>query len=358
MRKIQLAILAALLVALFLPVTALARGLPEDKIVVGGTYTLESGETLEGNLFVFGGSVTLESDSVVNGDVIIFGGSLDAQGEITGNIIGIGGLIELGDTAQVNKDVVTIGATLDRSANAIVEGEVRSGFTGPFFFDRSAFRSFPNLEVRVHPFVQLMWIFLRTLLWAALAVVLVLLMPHPLDKIGNAAIHQPLISGGVGLLTVIIAPLVLLILAITICLSPLALLGTLVLVIAWGLGLIALGLEIGERLAERMNQNWAPALSAGLGTLLLIFVLDGLSELVPCVGWLFPAITGMIGLGAVVLTRFGTQGYPPMPPLAFAGEPPSQSLMEAPPVAGPALPPETYGPETSAPGEGEPPAAD
>lgn len=354
MRKIQFAVLLALLVALFLPVTALAKGLPEDKIVFGGTYTLESGEVLDGNLIVFGGSATLEPASQVNGDVVIFGGSLDAQGEITGNVVGIGGLIQLGDTAQVDQDVVTLGANLDRSTNAIVEGEVSSGFTGPFLFDFRGFdfpglRSVPDIRVQVNPFISLMWIFLRTLLWGALAVVLVLLLPRALDTIGQAAVHQPVISGGVGLLTAILAPLVLLLLVITICLSPLALLGVLILVIAWGLGLIALGLEIGKRLADRMNQNWAPALSAGLGTLLLIFVLNGLREIVPCVGWLFPAIAGMVGLGAVVLTRFGTHVYPLMPPPAPTSQPLNITLAEGPPPSevSPSLPPEA--------GEGEPP---
>jgi hypothetical protein len=164
-----------------------------------------------------------------------------------------------------------------------------------------------------------------------------------------------LISGGLGLLTVILAPLVLLFLVITICLSPLALIGVLILVVAWGLGLIALGLEIGTRLAERMNHDWAPALSAGLGTLLLIFVLDGLREFVPCVGWLFPAIAGMVGLGAVLVTRFGTHVYPLEPPPAPAGAAMEKPVLEAPP---PTDVSESLPPEASDSGKGEPPPAE
>jgi hypothetical protein len=32
--------------------------------------------------------------------------------------------------------------------------------------------------------------------------------------------------------------------------------------------------------------------------------------LVPCVGWMAPAAVGLVGLGAVLLTRFGGRVYP------------------------------------------------
>ena len=352
MKKFRFALLFALLIALALPATAFAAGLPEDKIVFGGTYTLESGEVLNGNLVVFGGSVTLEEGSTVHGDVVVFGGTLDANGVVTGNVVCIGGLVQLGDSATIQQNVVSLGANLDRSPNAIVMGEVTSGFTGPFLFDipgiKPDIQPVPNIRVDINPFVTFMWIVLRTLLWAALAVILVLLLPHSIERIGNAAARQPLISGGLGLLTMVLAPIVLLILTITICLIPVALLGVLLLVVAWGFGLIALGFEIGKRLADRLNQDWSPALSAGLGTLLLIFVLDGLREIIPCVGWMFPAIAGLVGLGAVILTRFGTQIYPLMPP-----PPPPNAAWTAPlpepPISPPGqpLPPEVTRDDTS-----------
>ena len=41
---------------------------------------------------------------------------------------------------------------------------------------------------------------------------------------------------------------------------------------------------------------------------------------VPCLGWLF-AVVGLLGLGAVVLTRFGTMAYPPAPAPIASAEP-------------------------------------
>jgi len=123
-------------------------------------------------------------------------------------------------------------------------------------------------------------------------------------------------------------------LLITLICSPLSLLGILVLAVAWAFGLIALGLEVGSRLGKIINQEWAPALSAGVGTLLLIIVLNGLQTVVPCVGWVFPAIAGMVGLGAVILTRFGTQPYPQTAPFEAAPPPPPPAV-PAPPTAAP-----------------------
>jgi hypothetical protein len=46
-------------------------------------------------------------------------------------------------------------------------------------------------------------------------------------------------------------------------------------------------------------------------------LLLGLLSFIPCVGWLFPILAGSLGVGAVLLSRFGTRIYPdPMRELA------------------------------------------
>ncbi len=65
---------------MFWPSPAYAKELFDDKVVFGGTYTLESGQTLDGNLVIFGGAVTTEADSTVNGDVALLGGVAEIGG--------------------------------------------------------------------------------------------------------------------------------------------------------------------------------------------------------------------------------------------------------------------------------------
>jgi hypothetical protein len=143
-----------------------------------------------------------------------------------------------------------------------------------------------------------------------------------LERVTRAIAGQPILSGGVGLLTVIVAPLLFILLAITLILIPVSLLGLLLLAIAWFFGRIAIGLLVGKRLGATIKQDWPAPLAAGLGTFCLVLVIDGIGTIIPCVGWLVPAVVGLVGLGGVLLTRFATQSYPP-PTIKTLANPPS-----------------------------------
>jgi purine-cytosine permease-like protein len=103
-------------------------------------------------------------------------------------------------------------------------------------------------------------------------------------------------------------------LAITICLSPAAVLVALALSAAGLLGWLAVGARIGRRFLRALKAGKVtPLWSASLGTLIITLVAVGLSNafcLSP-LGWLLTFLVGCFGLGAVVLTRFGTVHYVP-----------------------------------------------
>jgi hypothetical protein len=324
-RLAYLALLFALLLSLAWPVGAWARGqegefssplhrrLDEDKFVFGGSYTLESGERLDGDLIVFGGNVTLEVDSEVAGDVIVMGGNLVASGQVDGSVSCIGGNVTLNDTAVVDGDVtVAGGANLDRAEGSEIDGDVHSGRAGPFDFSFPRRGYVPGIRMSITPLADALWFLFQTFFWAGLAVLLVMFLPNHVERTANAAISQPLVTGGVGLLTLIVAIFLLPILAITIILLPASLLGALLLAVAWLFGMAALGLEVGRRLERQFRQEWPLAVSAGIGTFVFVLVIFGISKIVPCIGWAFPVIAGLVGIGAVLLTRFGVLVYPPM----------------------------------------------
>jgi len=329
MKPIKFTIFVCLILALIWPVTAFAKDNFDDRVVFGGTFTLESGETHLGSLVIFGGAVTTESDSTVNGDVVLIGGTIELGGTVNGNVVGIGGAVRLTETAEINGDVVTIGATLRREDGALITGQVVNGLSIPFtninpkILDGSQFVppeipevpeipeiiQTPQVTVNTNPILEIIWFFFRTFLYAALAVLLVMFLQTHVTRVANAAITQPVITAGAGLLTAVLAPLALVIITITIILIPVTLVTVLLLAAAWLLGWVALGYEIGRRIGKSLNVEWAPAISAGLGTFILVFVLGGFSKLVPCIGWLPQTLVGLWGLGAVLMTRFGTQEY-------------------------------------------------
>jgi hypothetical protein len=81
------------------------------------------------------------------------------------------------------------------------------------------------------------------------------------------------------------------------------------LVVAWLMGWIALGQRVGQRLLDMLgNRDPAPAASAAVGTAVLTLFWLGLAPLCG-MGWLIFAVLSPLGLGAVLLSRFGSQDY-------------------------------------------------
>jgi hypothetical protein len=141
--------------------------------------------------------------------------------------------------------------------------------------------------------------------------VVAMFIPANLTRTAQTILTQPLVSAGLGLLTIIIVPIVLVLLVLTICLIPVALIAAFLLIIAWAFGLIAIGLEVGRRISSIFKQEWHPTIAAGLGTLLLMTVLNGMDSIIPCIGWIPKVLLGFVGLGAVLLTQFGIRPYLP-----------------------------------------------
>ncbi len=99
--------------------------------------------------------------------------------------------------------------------------------------------------------------------------VVAMFIPAHMARISQTALSQPLISGGLGILTVIIVPIILVLLAITICLIPVSLLGAFLLVLAWAFGLIALGLEVGKADQRHVQAGMASCHCSRVGHLVI-----------------------------------------------------------------------------------------
>jgi hypothetical protein len=153
---------------------------------------------------------------------------------------------------------------------------------------------------------------LQAFVMAAIAVIAALLLPDPIKRVANAFSEQPAIAGGVGLLVVIGFPVVLLILIVTILLIPVALLAVFALIVIFVYGWIALGYELGKKIGELFHSSWVAAVTAGIGTLVLTLVVS-VANLIPCVGWILGALVALFGIGSVIMARFGSSKYRPIP---------------------------------------------
>lgn len=310
MKRIMVVLSFVLLAVFAFPTTAMAGGLYDGKVVLGENFILESGETLDGDLLVFGGNVTLEIESRVTGDVVIFGGNLTSGGEVGGDLAVLGGHVQLNSQAVVKGDVISLGGDIQKHEGVQILGQevTERSFNFPFDFE------WPGPDFHWVGFgpasaaTQGLWFLFRCFLLAALAVLVVMFWSEPTKRVAATTIEQPLLAGGLGLLTAIIAPFVLLLMVIFIITIPLALIVALVLVVAVIFGWIGIGLEVGQRMGEVFKWDLHPAAAAGLGTFLFSVVVLGIG-FIPCVGWIAPAVVSFLAMGAIILTRFGSQSY-------------------------------------------------
>jgi hypothetical protein len=346
--------------ALLLPATpAMADDDPpeDDGVVIWNEdYTLEEGEWLDGDLVVFNGDATLEPGSRVEGSVIVWNGSAEVAGTVEGDLVVSNGDIHLGDDAQVEGNVVcSWNCDLEQEEGARVDGGVVEGVPlGDLRFEQ--WRDFSRAPI-LAPSLRTFWVsgpgrvlnwalkvirsVVAVLVIAAVAGLVALIWPQQTAQVGRAAVEAPLPSFGIGLLTAVAATVLIIALAITICLSPVAALVALALGAAGLFGWVGVGAVVGERLLQALNaRGIAPLWAAGLGTLLITLIGMGLSVafcLAPF-GWLMIFALGCVGLGAVVLTRFGTMAYTPStarpgPPKPSSGQGPSRPTPPPPPAS-------------------------
>ena len=345
--------LFVLLVLTFVPATTVyAQGPNPDgdgQVIFGSNFTLESGDTFDGDLVVFGGNVTLEDETILNGNLIVFGGTIESHGEVQGDVVVVGGQVSLEETARVAGNVVTIGGQLSRAEGAEIEGDVVNNVAPDIIFPNGRIPpevpdtpgvpvipeiTRPEIRVSYNPFGEFMRVFGSAVLVSFLGVLAALFFQSHLSRVSEAAVAQPLMTTSIGLLTIV----VLIVAALTLILLPLVGLSLIPLAFAWLFGVVAIGQEIGERLAKALGQVWQPVVTTGLGTFVLVFIvasIQSLNHLLPfmaCVTWIVPVLVGMLAIGAVVITRFGTRRVqtpaltvytPPAPPPGSGDVPPA-----------------------------------
>ncbi len=335
-----------LLVALLVPAApALAQGPDGDVTVWNRDYLLAGGDTVGGDLLVVNGNATLETDSRVQGTAVVVNGNADVDGTIGKDLVVINGSINLGPQAWVKGDVVcSWNCTVERDEGARVDGSIISGMPSipgiqmpRFDLTPDGGGWAPNLPGGRMWSGGSHWLLggaLRVLrglfsvvVAAVLAGLLALIWPQQTARAGQAVLAAPWASLGAGLLAALVALVVMVALILTICLPPLVLLA---LVAAGLFGWASIGALVGERLLSALGaRGAAPVWAAGLGTLCLSLVAAGLG-IVPCVnvvGWLAVVILGLMGLGAVVLTRFGTRPYWGTRPAPAAPPPPASPII-------------------------------
>jgi len=274
-------------------------GLPfgPAKVVLHDTFVLKRNAVLDEDLIVLQGSATLEEGSVVRGNVLAFDSQVTIAGTVTGDVVVYQGRVVLQKTAVVRGKVSVLAGTFAREEGAQVE----KGIEYPLEPNHAEVASWRPLSW----FERMVRGLQTTLGWVLFAALAALLVPRPLQRVGEAYMFHLKESILLGLVVLLVAPLLALLLVILVLGIPLALVLFVLIGVAWFFGVLALGWLIGERVLQTLGKEVHPAWEAALGTLILHTLLN-LLRLVPFFhGSLWMAM-GIAAVGAVFYTRFGT----------------------------------------------------
>jgi len=288
-----------------------------DQVCTGDNLTIGGGQSV-GNILALGCNVDVQRGATVYGSIADFGGNVQIAGAVNGSIATFGGNVTLAETAVVQGNVAALGGRYISAPGATVRGNATSGVAPIAPTQPAPF----NPVARMFNFrFDLLGGIITALAFAALGALIVIFAPNATRRVSEAAQKQPLNVAGVGCLTLIVFPILMILLAITIIGIPIALLLGLATWAAWIFGGIAIGLLAGEKILGAFKMtNILPVLAVMLGMILLMLIGQ-----IPILGWLVSCLVGLLGLGAVVMTRFGTRAYPVAPGMTLAPVVPAPS---------------------------------
>ena len=255
----------------------------------GTTVVVASGEVICNNLTSFGGNVVIQGE--VKGDVVAFGGNVVIDGPVDGDVMLYMGNVTLQNRAYVNGDIHLCGGHWSHNSDPRLHGSVIdcAGGVGRLVAgDGGAGFRFWSLVT-----------------WDALGLLLTSLLPEHVMLVRTTVRNKLRRSLVLGLLSILLAPAILAVLVALILPIPLAIIVAIGLIAAWALGTIAIGWLIGTYVVRTVApQHNTRLIQVLVGVTLLVLVGS-----LPYIGWLISFGAGLLGLGAVFLSRFGTRLY-------------------------------------------------
>ena len=287
----------------------------------------------------FGGDVAVAEDEAIGDDVVAILGTANIDGRVDGNVVAVGGSVRLGPKANVNGDVTAVGGSVERAATTVVSGQINEiRIAAPTFAPFANFRPWQNWHAFDGPFrnpfggpIDLMATLVRVGLVGLLAALMIAVVPAPVRRVADRVATEPWRAGFVGLAAqLLFVPL----LVITVVVLAVSIIGIpLLLLVPFGLLAAALALVMGfagsacaiGRWAGRRAGSGVPGLLVSLVVgLAIVFALTitarflGLAGLpmqivlgsILAVGFLIEYVAWTVGLGGVLLSRFGRREAP------------------------------------------------
>lgn len=297
-----------------------------------------------GNAIVDGAArnevVAILGDTTVNGsarEAVAVLGNVTVNGTVNGNVVAVLGNVQLGPGAVVNGEAISILGVVDRAPGATVRQNVKQiGFgkaqlpvlDGLKAWFRHCFAWARPLSIDEH----LGWAWMIAGAFLGFYLLLALVFGKAVDSCAETLEKSPGLTLVTSVLTMLLLPVMMVLLAITgigpILLGLGSIAGTL-------FGKAALLAWIGRRITLPFGLN-LPVLSTLIGGLILVIF-----YVIPVVGFIVWKLSGVLGLGMVVYTIISAmkreRAVPKTP----------KAAMPVPPVPPAPVPPATISPAAS-----------
>jgi len=231
-------------------------------------------------------------------DVVVVGGEAIIEGHVLGDVVAVGGSVIIKPGAVIEGDLVCVGGSIDRSSKSVVKGSVTRVFSGKAFaFIMPLIVSLVGIGTSfVFCLIYLFWMFS---LFLVVGLAALYFMPKASGNVKSAVYDKPVLSFFIGLVAAISffpINLILIISIIWIFFIPFAAILFLLLA-CWGLSIVFV--VSGEKLPLKKERNVYINFFMGFAIFFLL-------SLIPFIGKALIMIAGFIGLGAVVLSKFGS----------------------------------------------------
>ena len=271
-----------LILGLILCSVATVRAESPSVVKIGSDLTIEEGTKVH-NVLVVGAQITVEG--TVENHVTAIGGSvvLARTAVVGGNIFCLGGIIVRGKGSEVRGSITEINSNDISQAVTNALSEEWEGWSWIF------------AVISISIFLGLLII----------TVVTVLLIPKPVRLISAAIMEKPLkvtLWGLGGLVLIVPLAVLLAISVIGIVLIPLEM--TIVLCAAL-IGFISVSQLVGRKLFAVLKRNDQSMMRESVWGLIILWLIGW----IPYVGWMVKVCAIVLGLGGVLLTRFGTNQH-------------------------------------------------
>ena len=270
-------------------------------VVIFGNANVK-GEVRDAAVAILG---NVSVSGTVGDAVVAVLGNVRVSGE-AGDVVAVLGNVDLEDGAVVKGDVVSVGGKINRSPNARVEGDIVNPVDlGGIGLPQIQWLKdwFIHCVLKLRPLApQVGWVWIVAGAFLLFYVLVAITLPRPVQSCVGELTRRPVTSFFLGVMTLPLALIVCLILAITgiglivvVFLLPALLFAALV-------GKVSLLEYLGDsiRRATGSSTPFSPLVALLVGTLLLTVL-----YLIPVLGLLAFAVTGLWGLGAAVSATFG-----------------------------------------------------